>query len=189
MGRWEPDARGRLARAAVELYLERGFDRTTVGQITERAGLTTRTFFRHFADKRDVLFVGADELRERVAQAVAAAPAAWPAAKAAASGLIVAAAALQSGRAEARERRSLLLATPELRERELIMFASMADAISEVLRARGSAVRAARVTAEAMVAAFRTAFEYWGEHPDQELTQLVDEVLDELKAAFGPSSE
>jgi AcrR family transcriptional regulator len=59
MGRWEPNARGRLERAALELYLERGFDQTTVAQIAARAGLTERTFFRHFADKREVLFAGA----------------------------------------------------------------------------------------------------------------------------------
>jgi AcrR family transcriptional regulator len=56
MGRWEPDARGRLLKAALELYGERGFEQTTVAEIAERAGLTERTFFRHFADKREVLF-------------------------------------------------------------------------------------------------------------------------------------
>ena len=59
MGRWEPDARGRLERAAMELYIERGFEQTTVTEIARRAGLTQRTFFRHYADKREVLFAGA----------------------------------------------------------------------------------------------------------------------------------
>jgi AcrR family transcriptional regulator len=188
VGRWEPDTRGRLERAALELYLENGFGQTTVAQITERAGLTTRTFFRHFADKRDVLFVGHDELRERVAKTIAAAPAAWSAVKAAASGLNIAAAALQVRRDEARDRRSLILATPELRERELIMFASVAATIAEALCERGAEERAARVTAEAMIAAFRVAFEYWGEHPDRELPQLADETLEELRAAVGSSA-
>ncbi|MBM9503158.1 TetR/AcrR family transcriptional regulator [Actinacidiphila acididurans] len=184
MGRWKPDTSGRLERAAIELYLENGFARTTVPQITERAGVTTRTFFRHFADKRDVLFVGHDELRERVAKTIAAAPPAWSATKAAASGLNIAAAALQSSQDEARDRRSLITATPELRERELIMFAAVAGTISEALIARGVEDRAARAVAEAMVAAFRVAFEYWGEHTERELPQLVDEALDSLKEAF-----
>src|ERR1700712_4609132 len=64
MGRWEPDAQGRLQQAALELYAERGFDQTTVAQIAERAGLTERTFFRHFADKREVLFWGAGALQQ-----------------------------------------------------------------------------------------------------------------------------
>ncbi len=63
MGRWQPDARGRLTEAAFELYGERGFEQTTVAEIAERAGLTERTFFRHFADKREVLFAGAGALR------------------------------------------------------------------------------------------------------------------------------
>ncbi|WP_194891532.1 TetR family transcriptional regulator [Catenulispora pinisilvae] len=185
MGRWEPDTRGRLERAAIELYLEQGFDQTTVAQIAKHAGLTTRTFFRHFLDKRDVLFVGMDELKERVANTIAAAPAAWPMVKATASGLTIAAAALQMRRDEAQARRSLIRATPELRERELIMFASVAETVATVLSDRGAAERAARVTAQAMLAAFQVAFEYWGEHPDRELPQLVDEVLDELAESVG----
>jgi AcrR family transcriptional regulator len=167
------------------LYLESGFEQTTVAQITKRAGLTTRSFFRHFADKRDVLFAGADELEKRVAKTIAAAPAAWSAMKAAASGLNIAGAALQIRRDEARDRRSLILATPELRERELMKFASLAATVAGALRERGVEDRAARLTAEAAIAAFRVAFEYWGNHPDRELPQLVAETLDELKAAVG----
>ena len=63
MARWEPDSRGRLEQAALELYGERGFEQTTVAEIAERAGLTERTFFRHFADKREVLFGGAADCR------------------------------------------------------------------------------------------------------------------------------
>src|SRR6266404_3495471 len=74
MGRWEPNARGRLEQAAMELYRERGFDQTTVAEIAARAGLTERTFFRHYADKREVLFGGSEMLAERLVAAVAGAP-------------------------------------------------------------------------------------------------------------------
>ena len=73
MGRWEPNARGRLEQAALELYLERGFEQTTVAEIARRAGLTERTFFRHFADKREVLFAGADMLQDLLVSTVASA--------------------------------------------------------------------------------------------------------------------
>ncbi|MBR7825088.1 TetR family transcriptional regulator [Actinospica sp. MGRD01-02] len=185
MGRWEPDTRGRLERAAIELYLEQGFDQTTVAQITHRAGLTTRTFFRHFADKRDVLFAGRRELSERVAKTIAAAPPAWSAARAGASGLNIAAAALQLRREEAKDRRALIRSTPELRERELLGYAEMAETVAEALTDRGLEQRAARVTATALLAAFQVAFEYWGDHPDRELPQLVNETLDELKSIAG----
>ena len=71
MGRWQPNARGRLQEAALELFLEHGFEQTTVAEIAERAGLTERTFFRHFADKREVLFDGAAALTEVLVSAVA----------------------------------------------------------------------------------------------------------------------
>src|SRR5436309_11207977 len=74
MGRWEPNARGRLEKAAMELYAERGFDQTTVAEIAARAGLTERTFFRHYADKREVLFSGGELLAGRLEAAVAGAP-------------------------------------------------------------------------------------------------------------------
>src|SRR5579871_2940897 len=74
MSRWKPDAPGRLARAAIELFDEQGYEATTVAEIAERAGLTKRTFFRHFSDKREVLFSGSEELERRWLEAVAAAP-------------------------------------------------------------------------------------------------------------------
>src|ERR1700735_3190855 len=74
MGRWEPDSRGRLQEAALALYAERGFDQTTAAQISDRAGLTERTFFRHFADKREVLFSGAQELQKQLVSALDDAP-------------------------------------------------------------------------------------------------------------------
>src|SRR5580700_4321965 len=74
MGRWQPDARARLQAAALALYGERGYEETTVAEIAERAGLTKRTFFRYFADKREVLFFGAVELEELIVAGVGAAP-------------------------------------------------------------------------------------------------------------------
>src|ERR1700733_12301954 len=74
VGRWEPNARGRLEQAAMELFQTRGYDRTTVQEIAARAGLTERTFFRYFTDKREVLFSGAKELEESIVERIAAAP-------------------------------------------------------------------------------------------------------------------
>jgi AcrR family transcriptional regulator len=183
MGRWEPNARGRLAQAAFALYGERGFEQTTVAEIAERAGLTERTFFRHFADKREVLFAGADALRELLVSAVAGAPASATPIDAAATALEAAGAFLQEGGALARQRQAIIAASAELQERELIKLASLASALADALRQRGVEDPAASLTAEAGIAVFRIAFERWVNDADrQDLPQLIRESMDVLKS-------
>src|SRR5436305_5558642 len=130
MGRWEADSRGRLERAALALYGERGFENTTVAEIAARAGLTERTFFRHFADKREVLFWGASALQELLVNTVANAPASAAPIDAVAAALEAAAAVLQERREYSRQRQSVIAASAELRERELIKLASLAAALA-----------------------------------------------------------
>ncbi|MFE0389771.1 TetR family transcriptional regulator, partial [Streptomyces bungoensis] len=116
MSRWQPNARERLAKAALELYGERGFEQTTVAEIAGRAGLTERTFFRHYADKREVLFAGARELEELFVRAVAGAPASAAPIDALASGLEAAAEAFAGRHAFARRRQAVITANAELQE-------------------------------------------------------------------------
>jgi AcrR family transcriptional regulator len=182
MGRWEPNARGRLMEAAFALYGERGFEQTTVAEIAERAGLTERTFFRHFADKREVLFAGADALQELLVGTVAKAPASLAPIDAAAAGLEAAGALIQEGEL-ARRRQAIIAASAELQERELIKLASLAAALAEALRRRGVSDPAASLTAEAGIAVFKVAFErYVEETNEQDLPRLIRESLDALKA-------
>jgi AcrR family transcriptional regulator len=186
MSRWEPNARGRLEQAALELYGERGFDQTTVAEIAERAGLTERTFFRHFADKREVLFSGGELLTDLLARTAAGAPDSATQIDAAAAGLNAIGARLQERHDFARERARIIAATPELQERELIKLASMAAALADALHERGIAERAASLVAEVAIAVFRTAFERWVEETNQcELPELIRQSLDELKALTG----
>jgi AcrR family transcriptional regulator len=183
MGRWQPDARGRLQQAALELFSERGFEQTTVAEIAERAGLTERTFFRHFDDKREVLFDGAGELTDLLVSAVVQAPEPATPFEAAAAGLEAAGDVLQGRREFARKRRSILVANAELQERELIKLASMAAALADALRRRGVAGPAAGLTAEVAIAVFRTAFDRWLEEgDDRELSPIIRELLEELTA-------
>jgi AcrR family transcriptional regulator len=183
MGRWEPNARGRLELAALELYSERGFEQTTVAEIARRAGLTERTFFRHYADKREVLFWGAGALQELLVGAVASAPDSTTPIDAVAGALEVAGALLQERREYARKRQAVIAANKELRERELIKLASLGSAIADVLRRRGVRDPAASLTAEAGIAVFKVAFESWvDETNQQDLPQLMRVSLDELRA-------
>lgn len=186
MGRWEPDSQGRLQRAALELYAERGFENTTVAEIAERAGLTERTFFRHYADKREVLFAGGDEFQDLVIGAIADAPSSLSPIDAAGLGLDAAAAMLQERRAFARRRQAIIAANAELRERELIKLASLSAAIADTLRRRGLDDPAASLTAEVAIAVFRVAFDWWIEATNaDDLREIIRQSLDELKTQMG----
>ncbi len=182
MGRWQPNARGRLEQAALELYGERGFENTTVAEIAERAGLTERTFFRHFADKREVLFGGAGQLDELLTSAVAAAPDDATPLKAVTSGLDAVAAILAERRDFARRRQQIIAANTELRERELIKLASWALVLADALRKRGVADSTATFVAEIGVAVFRIAFQRWvDDAKTSDLSDLIHTSLDELQ--------
>ena len=184
MGRWEPDARGRLEQAALELYLERGFDNTTVAEIAERAGVTERTFFRHFADKREVLFSGSAPLKDAIVDAAVHAPAAASPMEAVTTGLEVAGAVIQQRGASVGKRQAVIAANPELQERELIKMASWAAALADGLRQRGVPDPAATLTAEAGIAAFRVAFTGWVQQPKRRnLPELIRESVEQLRAA------
>jgi AcrR family transcriptional regulator len=185
MGRWEPNARGRLEQAAMELYGERSYDQTTVAEIAARAGLTERTFFRHYADKREVLFAGSEMLAERLVAAVVGAPDSTPPLGTVAAALEEVGALIQGsrGRDFARARRSIIAANEALQERELIKLASWADTIAGALRERGVGDTTATLAAETGIAVFRVAFDRWvGDANDRDLPALIRESLDELKA-------
>jgi AcrR family transcriptional regulator len=183
MARWADDGRGRLEQAALELYSERGFEPTTVAEIAKRAGLTERTFFRHFADKREVLFGGASALQDLFVHAVADAPASAAPIDTVAAALDAVAALLQERRDFAQRRHAIITTNPALQERELIKLAALAAALADALRQRGVADPAASLTAEAGIAVFKIAFERWVETRNRRtFTVLIRESLAELKA-------
>jgi AcrR family transcriptional regulator len=182
MARWKPGSRGRLHEAALELYAKRGFENTTVAEIAKHAGLTERTFFRHFADKREVLFAAADALRETLGSTVATAPASLTPLAAVAAGIEAYAAELPD-RETARQRQTIIAANPELRERDLTKYATLSATLAEALRTRGLADPAATLTAEVGIAVFRVAFARWIDDPnDRDLPELIRESFDELGA-------
>jgi AcrR family transcriptional regulator len=183
MARWEPNSPGRLEQAALELYGERGFEQTTVAEIAERAGLTERTFFRHYVDKREVLFAGGPQLQDALVSAVEAAPRGTPPIDAVAAGLDAIAHGLAQRRDFARRRHAIITASPELRERELIKLASLAAALAGALRDRGVPEPAASLTAEAGIAVFKIAFERWvSDSGDRDLAGFIAESLEQLTA-------
>jgi AcrR family transcriptional regulator len=188
MVRWEPDARGRLGKAAFELFLERGFEQVTVAEIAERAGLTERTFFRYFADKREVLFAGSVAFQDLFVTSVENAPDSAAPIEAIAAALYAQAGQFMEHEAAVRRRQAIIAAHPELRERELIKLATVAAAVAGTLRGRGVGEPAASLTAEAGMAVFKIAFERWIADPDgPDLDRVIGESLDELKTVAAGS--
>jgi AcrR family transcriptional regulator len=183
MGRWEPDSRGRLQEAALALYSERGFDQTTAAQIAERAGLTERTFFRHFADKREVLFAGMSYLEEQIVAGVAGAPAAAGPLGAVGLGVQSGAAIFSEFRRDlSRQRQAVIAANSELRERELAKLANWATSIAAALRARGVSEPQATLAAETGMTVLRVAMARWASEEDgQDLTDIMRDAMTDLR--------
>jgi AcrR family transcriptional regulator len=185
MPRWEPDGVGRLQAAAIELFAERGFERTTVAEITQRAGLTKRTFFNHFADKREVLFGPVAEIyRETVTREIAGCPDALPPLEAIVRGLQAAGDTMfEARRAAVTSRREIIDANPELLERELRKRAALTDAIAGALRTRGVDPDTALLSAHLGVLVQQTAMQRWTQSAENRpLRAFFSDALLSLRA-------
>jgi AcrR family transcriptional regulator len=182
MGRWEPNARGRLARAALTLYAQQGFERTTVTEIAQLAGLTERTFFRNFADKREVLFYGATMAQDLVVRVIAGAPAAASPTTAVSAALGQLCAVFQENSERVRQRDAIIGANAELRERNLTKHAELAAAMVSALLERGIPEAPAILIAETGVAVFRIALARWISDPGEpDLPGIFLEQLAKLR--------
>ena len=169
----------------MELFLERGYGRTTVEEIAARSGLTERTFFRYFTDKREVLFSGSKDLEKTLVDMIAKAPKEAAPFDVVAEAFEGAGANLQALRdlGHVRARHALIAGHAELRERELIKFASLASAATEALHARGVSEPAASLAAEAGLAVFKVGFQRWvSEKKAQNLAAHIRAARDALKA-------
>lgn len=188
MARWEGNAQGRLERAALDLFTEQGYDRTTVAQIAQRANLTERSFYRWFADKREVLFGGGDQLEKAITDAIAAVPdGTGPLAT-----LLIACRAapeVMRPREFLRERAAVIAANPPLQERELIKLASLAETITGALIARGFDAQTARLATEVGTAVLRLASARWVADESADYTQVLAGAAEELLAVTAEGVE
>ena len=187
MSRWQPDAEGRLTAAALTLFAQRGYDETTVADIAESAGLTKRTFFRYFADKREVLFNGSQELQERWVSGISGAPEGAGPMVAVSAGLDAVAEIFTDRHPYARMRARIIGSDPELQERELIKLQSLIGAATAALAGRGTPLNEAVVAAHTGVTVFHVAFARWIEQDDATaLRRLMEETLEDLRSLTAP---
>jgi AcrR family transcriptional regulator len=183
VSRWAPNARERLEDAALDLFVENGFEETTVAQIADRAGMNRATFFRHFADKREVLFGGEDVLAGLFTGAIKAAAPEATLAECLHAALAAAEVAMTTQlRGAASRRRSVVAANSELQERGLLKHARIAESINAALRERGTDELTARLGAELVMLAFSVAFERWMKaNGDAPFSPFAEAALSELQ--------
>ncbi|GGK77847.1 TetR/AcrR family transcriptional regulator [Mangrovihabitans endophyticus] len=173
MARWEGNARGRLERAALDLFTEQGYDRTTVAQIAQRANLTERSFYRWFADKREVLFAG-DELAEKFLAAIDAVPAGTGALPTLLAAFAVTPQVLRP-RAYLCERAAIIAANPPLQERELIKQAWLSETLTAALTRRGHDRQAARLAVDVGAAVLRLTIERYLADEQADFARLLSQ--------------
>ena len=163
MARWQPDAEDRLKRAAIELFVERGYDAVTVTHIAERAGLTRRSFFRYFPDKREVLFAGSErlapEIERRLTSAGGGAPTVADVWRVLADAGAMLLAQRGAERLRQQQRSELIAATPELQERDHAKTADIAAAIASAFTHHGVPDSDATLLGAVSAQAFRSAYE------------------------------
>ncbi|AQW47021.1 TetR family transcriptional regulator [Streptomyces violaceusniger] len=181
------EARRRLQQAALELYRERGFDQTTTAEIAARAGVNERTFFRHFPDKREVLFHGEADLRAELMRSVTEAPDGLRPLEILLRAFREAGRILEENRPFSEPRLEVIAKTPALRERELAKAASLTEAVAEALRQRGVADRLAGLAAQTGWAAFHQAAGAWIDDPSQSLDAHLSRAFDDLRALSATS--
>ena len=172
--------RGRLREAALELYRERGYEATTAAQIAAHAGVTERTYFRHFPDEREVLFDGEAELRELFTDAITAAPSGASPLSALVRAFTAAVPLLVANRPVAERRARVIAVTPALRERAYAKTAALTEVLADALVERGIAPPTARLAAQVGMAAFERANHRWNQDPTLDLGNAIAEAADEV---------
>ncbi|MGC8466043.1 MAG: TetR family transcriptional regulator [Acidimicrobiales bacterium] len=184
MARWEPGSRERLQGVALDLFNERGFEDTTVADIATQAGVNKRTFFRHFTDKRDVLFAGAAELETLLLGRIVEAQSDLAPLDAIAAALAVVGTDSMVPRHYLRLRQAVIAANSALMERQLIKFDSLTAVFTDGLRQRGIDDPAAGLAAQAGISVFRTAYSRWVEADEAaDMGEIVHDVLTEFRSA------
>ncbi|MBA8793876.1 AcrR family transcriptional regulator [Friedmanniella endophytica] len=184
MGRWQPGTRDRLRAAAIDLFVRQGYEQTTTAEIAAAGGVTERTFFRHFADKREVIFAGQEDFVGLFVDGIVRAPDGRTPMELAAAALEASAAFFpDEHRDYARRRMEVVTTNPALQERELLKMAGLGAAVAQALRARGITEPQATLAAQSAVTVFGVAFRTWTtEGETRSLAEIEREVMGELGA-------
>ena len=180
------DVHRRLQGAALELFLERGYDQTTTASIAAQAGVTERTFYRHFPDKKEILFGGQAAFQATIIEAIAGAPPGSALLQVLCDAFSAVEPIFEGNRSFAAARQSVIAATPALRERELSKISGLVEALAAALTQRGANPRQARLAAQAGIAAFDQATNAWVDDPNRSLRGHLSDAFNDLHTLFAP---
>jgi AcrR family transcriptional regulator len=154
--------RERLTRMAMALFLERGFEATTLDDIAAAADISRRSFFHYFASKEDVVFAWQEEITAALIDAVAARPAAESMLTAAENAILAMVRQLEPGEAIAMAQ--LKRDNPALQARDQVKYEKLERALTDALAKRaGHKTEKLKARLVAMIAtgAMRIGGELW----------------------------
>lgn len=181
MPRSGEDVHRRLQQAALELFRERGYDQTTAAEIAARAGVTERTYFRHFSDKRDILFEGEKRLQSLLTETIAGAPAELGPMTTLRHAFDALGAVFEANRPFSGPRQAVIAATPALREREMSKQVDLIAAAAMALAKRGVDAQTASLASQLGAAAFNHALATWSEDPTSGLGAHLDRAFEQMR--------
>jgi AcrR family transcriptional regulator len=173
--------RRRLQQAALDLYQERGYHVTTAAEIAAKAGVTERTFFRHFSDKRDVLFGGDTVLSDALTSAIRGASAEFGPWETLFRAFRSAEYLFIENRSFAEPRQRLIESTPALQERALDKTRLLIAALVSALRERGVPEHVAMLVAQLGMAALSHAVRRWFIDDSSDLDDHVVQTFQEIR--------
>lgn len=161
MVRKAENARERFESAAFRLFDEKGYAVTTVPEIAEKAGLTERTFYRYFTDKREVMFWRAGDHQASITNEIARAPTSLHPLTIVAHAFETVAPFIDGHRPIVKLRQRLISEHSDLHERELMKLHTLASAIDLALQQRNVQPSLSRIVAEIGTAIWKVALENW----------------------------
>jgi len=187
--------RERIENAAMALFLQRGFDATTIEDITEAADVSKRSFFDYFPSKEEVVFAWQDSFADRLMAEIAARPAEESSVEAVEAAITTTVIASVDERGLALG--ELIRCTPALKARDQLKYAKLEQKLAEALLLRkgnDSEQRSRmRVLAAIVIGALRVGGELWQQRPagasPQDVAHEIFAELWKMLSEFGDQAK
>jgi len=179
--------RARVEQAALDLFTAHGFEAVTSDEVADAAGISRRTFFRHFATKADAVWGDFPGHVGRLADLLSDADPRQPVMGAICAAYVAANEYPVEEQGLLRERMQLILSEPALQAHSQVRYAAVDRVVAEHVARHTGATPAdllPRLVATSTRAAAMTAFEVWLATPSTPLAQALHAAFGELSGGF-----